>query len=328
MRRRDFIVALSGAVAAWQSAARAQQTAKLPTIGFLGSASFNGFEDVVAAFRLGLSEGGFLVGQNVAIEYRWAENHYDRLPQLAADLAQRNVAVIVASGGNVSALAAKSVTTTTPIIFTAVADPVSGGLVASMNRPDTNITGFAALTSELDPKRLELLAEMAPAASVIGALLNPRRPNAEVQSRDVQVAAQRLRRELVVADVGPDPDLGAMFESFAQKRVGAILIGADPLFRNHLTQIAELAARRGLPTIWQFREFPTKGGLASYGPSLTDSYRQAGVYASRILKGEKLAELPVIQPTKFDFVINLKTAKILALEISPRVLALADEVIE
>ena len=281
MRRREFVALVGGVAVGWPLAARAQQPA-MPVVGFLGSASSKGFEDVTDAFRRGLNESGFAEGRNVVIEYRWADNHYDRLPALAADLVRRQVEVIIASGGNVSALAAKAATTTIPIVFTAVADPVSGGLVASMNRPGGNVTGVAALTSELDPKRLELLVRMAPAAGVIGALLNPRRPAADVQLRDVQAAALKAGRALVVSDVGPESDLAAIFANLVKSCVGAILIGADPLFRNHLTEIAGLAARYALPTIWQFREYAANGGLASYGPSgriLSPGWRLRGAYS-------------------------------------------------
>jgi putative tryptophan/tyrosine transport system substrate-binding protein len=331
MKRRNVLALLSSAtllmLPEWAAGQPAGQHIA-PVVGFLGSAPADGFQDVVATFRAGLSEGGFVDGHNVTIEFRWADNHYDRLAELATDLVRRNVALIVASGGAVSALAAKSATSSIPVIFTAVADPVRGGLVASMNRPGGNLTGTAALTDELDPKRLELLAKLAPGAKVIGAIFNPKRPNADVQQAQVRAAAHKLGRELAIADVGPEPDFPGIFAGLAKNGVGAILLGADPLFRTRLAEIASLASHLALPTIWQFREFAANGGLASYGPSLLDSYREAGIYAARILKGEKVGDLPVIQPTKFDFVINLKTAKTLGLDIPPTLLAIANEVIE
>jgi putative ABC transport system substrate-binding protein len=326
MKRREFITLIGSAVTS-PIAARAQQ-ATLPVIGFLSSQSPGAMVDVVSAFRHGLAEQGFTEGQNVTIEYRWAEDHYDRLRAMADDLARENVSVILASGGNVTALAAKAATAKIPVIFTGGTDPVKRGLVASFNRPDGNVTGVALLTTELDPKRMDLLRELMPTANIVGALLDSGRPEAEDQLKSVQAAAQAIGRPLVVASAGSERDFDAAFALLVQQRAAALLVVASALFTSRREKIVELAARHAIPAIYQFREFATAGGLASYGASIVEAYRQAGVYVGRILKGEKPSDLPVVQPVKFDLVINLKTAKTLGLSLPPTLLAEADEVIE
>ena len=308
-------------------AARAQQPA-MPVVGFLSSASPGPFRDQLAAFHRGLKEAGFVEGQNVTIEYRWAENQYDRMPALVAELVRRPVAVLVASGGAISALAAKAATAAIPIVFTAVADPVEAGLVASLNRPGGNVTGIGALTTELDAKRLELLSELVPQSRLIGALVNPNRPDADIQLRDLQAAAHMIGRQFVVLSAGTERDIDTAFATLVRQRVGALLVAADPFFTSRRAQVVALAARHAVPAIYQWRDFTAAGGLMSYGPSLADAYRQAGIYAGRILKGAKLADLPVVQPTKFELVINRKTAKALGLTIPRSLLMRADEVIE
>jgi putative tryptophan/tyrosine transport system substrate-binding protein len=324
-KRREFITLLCGAAAAWPVLARAQRSA-LPVIGFLGGQSPDLWADQVRAFRQGLNEAGYIESQNVAIQYRWAEGNYDRLPALAAELVRLPVAVIAANGPTVPP--AKAATTAIPIVFVTGADPVKLGLVASLNRPGGNITGITALGMELAAKRLELVREMVPNASVAALLVNPANPNAEITTRDVQAAASSLGLTLHVLHAGNDRDLDAAFASLTQLGAGALVITADGFFIGRSQKLAALAMRHAVPTVFQFRAFAAAGGLLSYGGSTTDSYRQAGVYAGRILRGEKPGELPVIQATKIELIVNLKAAKALGLEVPPTLLARADEVIE
>jgi putative ABC transport system substrate-binding protein len=326
MKRRDFITLLGSAVA-WPLTARAQQPA-MPVVGYLASGSPGQGKVGLAAFRRGLSETGYVEGKNVAIEYRWAGDEYDRLPALAADLVRRQVTVIAATGGSVSPLAAKAATTTVPIVFNGGIDPVASGLVVSLSRPGGNLTGVSMLNVELGPKRLALLHELVPAATDIAFFLNPKNPNAETQSSNMQAAARTLGLQLHVLHVSTDPDLDTVFATMAQLGVGALLIGPDGFLFTHNEQIAALALRHAVPAMYQWREFTVAGGLMSYGPSQTDVYRQVGIYTGRILKGDKPADLPIQQSTKIEMVINLRTAKALGLTVPPNVLAIADEVIE
>jgi len=325
MKRRNFITLLGGAVA-WPLAARAQQPA-LPVVGFLNSASAGPFKQFVDAFRRGLNESGFVEGQNVMIDYRWAEGQYGRLPELAADMVRRNVAVIVATGGAAAGLAAKAATATTPIVFV-VSDPVRLGLVASLSHPGGNATGVGLFTFTVEPKKLELLHQLVPQAVVIGILANPRNPGVESVSTGLQTAARTLGLQTYVVNAAAEGELAAAFATFVEQRVGALVVAGDPFFNARRAELVALAARHAIPAIYEWREFAAAGGLMSYGTVISDAYRQVGVYAGLILKGEKPANLPVMQPTKFEFVINLKTAKALHLEIPDRLLALADEVIE
>jgi putative tryptophan/tyrosine transport system substrate-binding protein len=325
MIRRDFITLLGGA-AAWPVTARAQQPA-MPVIGFLASSSPVPYSRFLAAFQQGLSETGYIAGQNVAIEYRWAEGRYDRLPALAADLVRRQVAVIV-TGGGPAAPAAKGATTTIPIVFQIGVDPVEVGLVPSLNRPGGNLTGVTILGIELGPKRLELLHQLIPTAPAVGALVNPTRPNAETESKDLQAAAGKLGLQLHILHAGTERNFDTVFATVDQLRIGGLVIGGDPLFNSQTEQLAALTIRHGVPAIFQFREFAAAGGLLSYGASFTDSFRQVGLYAGRVLKGEKPADLPVQQSTKVELVINLKTAMALGITVPLSLLALADEVIE
>jgi putative tryptophan/tyrosine transport system substrate-binding protein len=308
-------------------AAHAQQPA-LPVIGFLNAASPGPLRQQIAAFHEGLKESGYVEGQNVAVEYRWAEGQYDRLPALAADLVGRQVSVIVSGGGAPVMLAAKAATTTIPIVFTTGADPVGLGLVASLNRPGGNITGVYMFASGLEAKRLGLLHEMVPKATTIAVLINSNHSHAENQLRDVQEAAARLGVQLVTVHANAENDFDAAFSTVVQQRSGALLVCSSPFFNSRREQLVVLAARHALPTIYEWRDFATAGGLMSYGTNLADAYRQAGAYAARILKGAKPADLPVIQTTKFEFVINLKTAKALGLDVPLGMSAAADEVIE
>jgi putative tryptophan/tyrosine transport system substrate-binding protein len=327
MKRRAFITTLLGGAVAWPLAARAQQPG-MPVVGFLRSTSANASIDLVAALRRGLAEAGYIEGQNIAIEYRWAEGHNDRLPALAADLVRRQCALIVA-GGDAAAHVAKTATTTIPIVFATGEDPVKVGLVSRLNRPGGNITGISFYNSaDLESKQLEFLREVVPKAAMIGVLVNPTVAAAQSQESEAQIAARALGLRLFVVNAGSGRDFDTAFASLAQQRVEALLIVGNALFTGQRYRLVAVAARYVLPTIYPLREFITAGGLMSYGGSLTDAYRQVGVYAGRILKGEKPADLPVTLPTKFELVINLQTAKGLGIEIPPMLLARADEVIE
>ena len=325
MRRREFVLLLGGAMTAAR-ALRAQQT-PMPVIGFLGSAWPGRNASLAAAFHQGLSEAGYVEGQNVAIEYRWAEGHYDRLPALAADLVARKVDLIVAFGGIPAALAAKTATSTIPIVFS-VGDPVDLGLVASLARPGGNLTGVSTMAPELSPKRLELLSQLVPQARVIGLLVNPNNSNTERIIGDMQEAARAKSVQLPILKARTESEIDAAFATLVQLQAGALVVGGDPFFGNWREQLVALAARHGVPAIYQWRESVEAGGLISYGSSLAASFRQVGIYVGQILNGAKAADLPVQQPTTFELVVNLKTAKALGLTIPPSILARADEVIE
>jgi putative ABC transport system substrate-binding protein len=328
MRRREFIAGLGGA-AAWPVVARGQQPA-LPVIGFLSHASPGAFPVTayLAAFRQGLRESGFVEAQNVAVEYHWAEDQFDRLPALASDLVRRQVAVIVAAG-TPALWAAKAGTTTIPIIFTTVVDPVEAGLVASLNRPGGNLTGWTILNIELVPKQLELLHELVPTASANALLVNAGNPVlAEPTTKNVQAAARTLGLQLYVLNASTDQEIDAAFATLVRLRTGGLVIGPDNFFNSRMEQLAALALRHQIPAIYQYREFVAAGGVMSYGGNLTDAYRLVGAYSGRILKGEKPADLPVVEPTKFELVINLKTAKALGLIVPNTILVSADEVIQ
>jgi putative ABC transport system substrate-binding protein len=326
MRRREFIRLLSGAAAAWPLTVRAQQP--MPVVGFLNAASPGPLRQQVAAFREGLKESDYVEGRNVAVEYRWAEGQYDRLPALVADLVRQQVSVIASGGGAPAALAAKAATTTIPIVFSVGADPVGLGLVASLNRPGGNITGVYQFTSGLEAKRLGLLHEMVPKATSIAVLVNPNFADAENQLRDVQEAAARLEVQLVIVRANAESDFDAAFSTLLRQRAGALLVCGSPFFNGRREQLVVLAARHAIPAIFEWRDFAAAGGLMSYGTNLADAYRQVGVYAGQILRGAKPVDLPVVQSTKFELVINLSTAKALGLEVPPTLAARADEVIE
>jgi putative ABC transport system substrate-binding protein len=327
MRRREFITLVGGAAAAWPLAARAQQP-PMPVIGFVGSDSADQYAVLLRAFRLGLKATGFIEGQNLAIEYRWAEGRNGKLPELTADLVRRQVAVIVAPT-TPSVLAAKAATTTIPIVFFTAGDPIDLGFVKSLSRPDSNLTGATTLTLEVGPKWLQLLHEMVPTATSLALLINPTSPNlAETQSRDLQAAARSQGLQLHVLRASTEQEFETAFSSVVQLRAGGLVISSDSFFFSRSAQLAKLAIRHAIPTIFGFREFVAAGGLMSYGGTLTESFRWVGVYTGRILKGEKLANLPVQQSTKIELFINLKTAETLGLEVPPTLLTRADDVIE
>ena len=326
--RRELLVALGGAAAAWPLAAHAQQPA-MPVIGFISSRSSAEAAYATAAFHRGLKDLGYVEGDNIAIEYRWADGAYDRLPALAADLVRRRVAVIAATGGSLSGLAAKAATSSIPIVFVAGEDPVALGLVTSINRPGGNATGVYIFLSEMDAKRMELLRELVRNPALIAVLLNPTfTPSFEATSKEIAEAARAAGQRIDVIEARNEREIHSAFKRIEQLQPQALLVGSDPFFNARREQLVTLANHYGIPAIYELREFAAAGGLMSYGTSLTEAYRQVGVYTGRILKGEKPADLPVVQSTKFELVINLKTAKALGLEIPPTVLARADEVIE
>jgi putative ABC transport system substrate-binding protein len=328
MRRREFITLFGGAAATWPLAARAQQPA-MPVIGFLGATSPEGYATFVAGFRLGLKEAGFVDTENVAIVYRWAEGQYDQLPALAADLVSHRVSVIVATGGLPSSLAAKQATETIPIVFTLGSDPIKFGLVSSLNRPSGNITGVTLFAYLLDAKRVELMHELVPGASVVALLVNPNSPaQAEAQYTDVAAASRKFGQQLIILRAGTVSEIDSAVATIAQTKSSVLLVSADPLFLSRRDQLVALVTRHAIPSIYEWRQFAEAGGLMSYGIDLVDAYRQAGIYVGKILRGAKPGDLPILQPTKFEFVINLKTAKVLGLTVPNTMLVAADQVIE
>jgi putative ABC transport system substrate-binding protein len=326
MRRREFIAGLGGAAAVWPLAARAQ--AAIPVIGALNSAAAAPIAPLLAAFRIGLGEAGYVEGQNLAVEYRLAEGQYDRLPSLAADLVRRRVAVIATGGGTVSALAAKNATATIPVVFVCDDDPVKVGLVTSISRPGGNVTGIHQLTTCLEAKRLGLLHELAPNVTTMAVLVNPDYPDAGIQIKEVEEAARTLGLRLHILKARIESDFDAAFATIVQQRAGALLVASDPFLFSRRELLVALAARHAVPAIYQFRQNAAAGGLMSYGTRITDSYHQVGVYTGKILKGAKPTDLPVVVSTRFEFVINLNTAKALAIKFPDNLLSLADEVIE
>jgi putative ABC transport system substrate-binding protein len=327
MRRREFITLLGGAAAAWPLVARAQQAA-VPVIGFLNSASPQAWENYLAGFRAGLKEAGYVDGQNVTVEFRWAEGHYDRLPGMAADLVRRKVAVLVSTGGEPSVLAAKAATTTIPIVFTSGIDPVRAGYVSSLSHPGGNITGVNVFSASVESKRLGLLRALVPGVKLIAVILNPKRQQHADQRREVEEAAHAIGQQINLLLASNESEIEAVFATAAQLRAGAMLVGGDPFLNSQRNKIVALAARHAIPAIYEQREAALAGGLMSYGTNLSEGYRQAGVYTGRILKGEKPGDLPVVQSTKFEFVINPKAAKALGIEVPPNLSAEADEIIE
>ena len=326
MKRREFVSLLVGGAAAWPLVARAQQPA-MPVIGYLNSRSRDTDTPFLAAFHRGLNETGYVEGQNVAIEYRWADGQYDRLPVLATDLVRRRVTVMAATS-TPAALAAKAATSAIPIVFTTAADPIAVGLVDSLSRPSGNVTGVNSYLSDLGAKRLELLRQLVPTAALIGMLVNPNYPDAESQAKDVKEAARTLGQQVHVVNADSEGDLNRAFATFIELKADALLVSLDSFFLSRREQLVALAARHKIPVMYFARDFVLAGGLMSYGSDLADSYRQAGVYTGRIIRGEKPADLPVQRSTKFELVINFKTAKALGLTVPPSLLARADEVIE
>ena len=326
MRRRELITLLGGA-ATWPLVARAQQAA-IPVVGFMSGRSPEDSARIASAFRQGLADAGFIEGQTVNIEYRWANGDSDKLPALAADLVNRKVAVLVGVGGDVSAAAAAKATKIIPVVFGMGGDPVKAGLVASFSRPGANVTGFTLWTIEMESKRFALLRELAPGVPLIGVLVNPRFPPAEQELLELEPAAKAVNQKLFVARANDDAELDAALASFVEQRIGALLVTAAPFFDTRLDRIIGFVAQKRLPAIYQFREYAVAGGLISYGPDAAESYKNGGTYVARILKGERPADMPVVLPTKFDFLINLKTAKALGLTVPPALLAQASEVID
>ena len=327
LKRRELLKLVGGAAATWPLAARAQQPA-MPVIGFLSSRSPGESAGVIAAFRRGLDETGFIEGRNLAIAFRWAEGRYDRLPALAAELIELRVAALLAAGGPPAALAAKAATATIPIIFSAANDPIALGLVASLNRPGGNVTGMAMFTSGLGAKNVGLLRELMPAAAAIAYLVNSSNPSAEIYAQEAVAAARALGVAVPVLNASTDHELDEAFASLARLGAGGLVVPGEPFFDSQRDRIVALAGRYAVAAIYNFREYVMAGGLMSYGTSLPDLYRRAGIYVGRVLKGEKPSDLPVMQPTKFELVLNLRTAKALGLEVPAKLLALADEVIE
>jgi putative ABC transport system substrate-binding protein len=328
MRRREFISLLGGAAVAWPLAARAQQPTTMPVIGLINAGVPISAAYPMTAFRQGLNEAGYVGGQSVAIEYRWAEGRYDLIPELVADLLRRRVAIIATPGSTDAALVAKAATAVVPIVFADEEDPVKLGLVASLARPGGNVTGVAVLETELQGNRMRLLRELVPTVNSIAVLLNPARPVFDAQSKTIQETARAVTLEIHILPASSEPEIGFAFTIAAQRRPGALIVAPDAFFDSRREQLVTLAKSHAIPTIYHNREFVAAGGLMSYGTGSADEYRQTGIYAGRILKGEKPADLPVVQSTRFDFGINLKTARALGLDIPPTLLARADEVIE